>query len=300
MKANYHTHSEYCGHAGGTLTDYIEKACSLHLSELGFSEHAPFPGDPFGMRMSFNTLSDYVNELKTLRNTYQNQIALHIGLEIEYLDAYASYYPILFSRYDIEYLIMGQHFFMGPDKKCYNLYDNSFPTEYLIMPALTALFAALMVWVSRYEGKKSRESNARVVAGMTVWVLLLFNTMWIFFMMQALKTAEQTVPGPELSLKGILILMMASFIPLGNRMPKTQRNSLLGLRTKWSMADDVCWQKSQRLGGITMVAAGALGVALLSVLPMDWGMCVVTALLLIMTAADVAGTYLIWKRQQNK
>ena len=132
MKANYHTHSEYCGHAGGTLTDYIEKACSLHLSELGFSEHAPFPGDPFGMRMSFNTLSDYVNELKTLRNTYQNQIALHIGLEIEYLDAYASYYPILFSRYDIEYLIMGQHFFMGPDKKCYNLYDNSFPTEYLI------------------------------------------------------------------------------------------------------------------------------------------------------------------------
>lgn len=172
--------------------------------------------------------------------------------------------------------------------------------EYLIMPALTALFAALMVWVSRYEGKKSRESNARVVAGMTVWVLLLFNAMWIFFMMQALKTAEQTVPGPELSLKGILILMMASFIPLGNRMPKTQRNSLLGLRTKWSMADDVCWQKSQRLGGITMVAAGALGVALLSVLPMDWGMCVVTALLLIMTAADVAGTYLIWKRQQNK
>lgn len=132
MKANYHTHSKYCGHAGGTLEDYIKEACSLGLVDLGFSEHAPFPGDPFGMRMSFNTLQDYVKELTLLRQQYRSRINLHIGLEIEYLDAYSSYYPILFSDYGIEYLIMGQHFFMGPDKKCYNLYDNSFPSKYLI------------------------------------------------------------------------------------------------------------------------------------------------------------------------
>ena len=132
MKTNYHTHSEYCGHAGGSLEDYIQKACSLSLTHLGFSEHAPFPGNPFGMRMDFNTLPDYVNELTLLREKYKNQLSLHIGLEIEYLEAYASYYPLLFSEYGIEYLIMGQHFFMGPDKKCYNLYDNSFPSEYLI------------------------------------------------------------------------------------------------------------------------------------------------------------------------
>lgn len=132
MRANYHTHSEYCGHAEGTLKDYIEKACSLGLTDLGFAEHAPFPGDPFGMRMNFNTLPEYVNELRTLREAYANQINLHIGLEMEYMDAYASYYPILLANYGIEYLIMGQHFFIGPDKKCYNLYDNSFPSEYLI------------------------------------------------------------------------------------------------------------------------------------------------------------------------
>lgn len=132
MKSNYHTHSEYCGHAEGSLEDYIKKACSLGLVDLGFSEHAPFPGNPFGMRMDFNSLPDYVSNLITLRKKYFNQIRLHIGLEIEYLDAYASYYPLLFTEYSIEYLIMGQHFFMGPDKKCYNLYDNSFPSSYLI------------------------------------------------------------------------------------------------------------------------------------------------------------------------
>ena len=132
MNANYHTHSEYCGHAGGTLQEYIESAISQNLQALGFSEHAPFPGDPFGTRMTFNQLPDYVSEFNKLRDLYQNKIDLHIGLEIEYFDAYASYYPLLFSEYGIEYLIMGQHFFIGPDKKCYNLYDNQIPCEYLI------------------------------------------------------------------------------------------------------------------------------------------------------------------------
>ena len=132
MKANYHTHSEYCGHAEGTLEDYIAKACSFHMRALGFSEHGPFPGNPFGMRMDFNTLPNYVNELNSLKEKYKSKINLHIGLEIEYLDAYASYYPLLLSDYGIEYLIMGQHFFMGPDKKCYNLYDNAFPSSYLV------------------------------------------------------------------------------------------------------------------------------------------------------------------------
>lgn len=132
MPANYHTHSEYCGHAEGTLQNYIEAAIALNLTDLGFAEHAPFPGNPFGMRMDFNTLPDYISELKKHKKTYANQINLHIGLEIEYLDAYASYYPLLLSEYGIEYLIMGQHFFIGPDKKCYNLYDNSFPSDYLV------------------------------------------------------------------------------------------------------------------------------------------------------------------------
>lgn len=135
MKTNYHTHSEYCGHAEGLLKDYIEKAISLGLTDLGFAEHAPFPGDPFGMRMNFNTLPYYVAELKEHQKTYKDNIQLHIGLEIEYLDAYASYYPLLLSDYGIEYFIMGQHFFIGPDKKCYNLYDNSFPSEYLVKHA---------------------------------------------------------------------------------------------------------------------------------------------------------------------
>ena len=172
--------------------------------------------------------------------------------------------------------------------------------EYLVMPVLTAVFAGFMAWLAGYERKKDRESNERVVAGMTVWVLILFNALWLFFMVKAVKIAQTDGAAQELSARGMMILLMASFIPLGNRMPKAQRNSLLGLRTKWSMADDVCWQKSQRLGGIVMVTAGAVGVAVMSVVPAGWISWVAPVLILGAAAVASIGSYWIWKQQRKE
>ena len=41
-------------------------------------------------------------------------------------------------------------------------------------------------------------------------------------------------------------------------MPKLKRNSLIGLRTSWSMKNDVTWQKSQRFGGISFIVTGII------------------------------------------
>ena len=47
-------------------------------------------------------------------------------------------------------------------------------------------------------------------------------------------------------------------IVFGNIMPKLRRNSFIGLRTSWSMANDDVWQKSQRFAGISSVVVGIL------------------------------------------
>ena len=98
----------------------------------------------------------------------------------------------------------------------------------------------------------------------------------------------------------MFVLMMAFFMLMGNLMPKTKRNGAFGLRTKWSMADDVCWQKSQRLGGYSMMITGALGIAVISLAPVEWGAWAMLALLFAMTVADVVGTYWIWKKEHCK
>ncbi|MDQ6736720.1 MAG: SdpI family protein [Gemmatimonadota bacterium] len=49
-------------------------------------------------------------------------------------------------------------------------------------------------------------------------------------------------------------------IILGNYIPRvTKRNLLIGVRSPWAFASEAVWQRTQRVGGYAMVAAGAVG-----------------------------------------
>ena len=63
-------------------------------------------------------------------------------------------------------------------------------------------------------------------------------------------------------------------------MPKLRRNSLIGLRTKWSMVNDVVWQKTQRFLGISSVALGLILIVASIFLSGIWNLL----LMLILTA----------------
>ena len=95
-----------------------------------------------------------------------------------------------------------------------------------------------------------------------------------------------------------MVLLAASFILIGNLMPKAQRNSVFGLRTKWSNASDHCWQQSQRLGGFVMVITGVLGVILCAILPVSWGGIVLVVLIALAAIASVWMSYRVYLRSQ--
>ena len=171
--------------------------------------------------------------------------------------------------------------------------------EFWLLPFFTVLMGVFMALVGRHEGKKGDTANETVVLGVGIWVLVLFNAMWMFFYWKALTETDLNEGGGLIS-KSIHLLLAASFLPLGNKMPKATRNSLYGLRTKWSMADDVCWQKSQRLGGYLLMGTGILGVILVSLLPVEWGTFALVGLLLIMAVAATVGSYVIWKKENEK
>ena len=130
-------------------------------------------------------------------------------------------------------------------------------------------------------------------------MLVLFDALWAFFLVKGLKGTDLTVGG-DLGAKTLFLLLAASLIPAGNYMPKARRNSLFGLRTKWSMADDVCWQKSQRIGGYLMMVTGIAGIVLVALLPVEWGTFALVGLLLIMAVAATVGSYVIWKKENEK
>lgn len=57
--------------------------------------------------------------------------------------------------------------------------------------------------------------------------------------------------------RGALGLLL---IGLGNILPKLPRNGLIGIRTPWSLADPGVWERTHRLGGYLVTAAGVVNL----------------------------------------
>ena len=108
----FHVHTYRCGHAENTGDEaYIKKAVELGAASITFTDHAPFPGDPFGNRMPVSQLQEYLDTLQELKKIYRDKIHVRVGLEVEYLPGFGSYYEELAADKRIELLMIGQHFF---------------------------------------------------------------------------------------------------------------------------------------------------------------------------------------------
>ena len=108
----FHVHTYRCGHAEMVSDEeYVRKAISMCAPAITFTDHAPFPGDPFRNRMSYVQLDEYIENLQGLKVKYEGRIAIHIGLEIEYLPSFRSYYEDLRAKPEIEVMLLGQHMY---------------------------------------------------------------------------------------------------------------------------------------------------------------------------------------------
>lgn len=106
----FHVHTKRCGHASDEPDElYIKRAVEMGAESITFTDHAPFPKDPFTGRMKYSQLEEYIASLKQLKEKYNGIIDVHIGLEIEYIPSYWSYYEKLRANKDLEILLLGQH-----------------------------------------------------------------------------------------------------------------------------------------------------------------------------------------------
>lgn len=120
----FHVHTYRCGHAGTEQDyEYIEKAITMGVSKISFTDHAPFPGDMFHHRMKMEQLPDYLHTLTELKKKYQNHIDISIGLEIEYIREFTDYYHQLKAMKELDFLMIGQHFY-AYEPGSYSFYDR--------------------------------------------------------------------------------------------------------------------------------------------------------------------------------
>jgi histidinol-phosphatase (PHP family) len=82
-----HIHTERCGHAVGTVDDYVSAAVKGGLVGIAITEHLPMPAgmDPNSeVSMPACDLEDYLVEVDLARNRYP-EIEIVTGVEVDYL-----------------------------------------------------------------------------------------------------------------------------------------------------------------------------------------------------------------------
>ncbi|UCZ52297.1 histidinol-phosphatase HisJ [Bacillus shivajii] len=90
-----HIHTPYCPHGSNdTLKKYVEKALQLGYTEMTFTEHAPLPksfSDPVPDKdsaMDKRHLDSYIKDLNELKDKYDGQIKINVGLEVDYIEGF--------------------------------------------------------------------------------------------------------------------------------------------------------------------------------------------------------------------
>ena len=84
------------------------------------------------------------------------------------------------------------------------------------------------------------------------------------------------------------------FIVMGNYMGKIRRNYMFGVRTPWTLASELSWNKTHRLSGKLFVLSGVL-VILASLWSPVWAFYVLMATILGTVGFAMIYSYVVWK-----
>lgn len=189
----------------------------------------------------------------------------------------------------------------GPDGSV-DRYGSKY--EAFILPAVVLLlsgaYALLRLRIVRPSSTDPDRSARRGDIMDTVLMLLLVLMNALNIMLLLLMDHAESVFQPEPLAAMILSTVVgAVFILLGNIMPKTKRNSLIGMRMRFTMDTDEHWYIANRAGGIALVISGlvtiAAGFITRSVAYIFW---MAGALVVTLTVASLY-SYVIIKREKS-
>ena len=171
--------------------------------------------------------------------------------------------------------------------------------EALLFPAITILMGFFMLWMAKIAAKQEENgsNNEKIVFYTGMGISLWFTAMHTFSLYKAFAAAGSMGYSVEADINRIFcILLGISLVIIGNFMPKLRNNSLIGLRTPWSMKNDTVWKKSQLFGGISFIVCGVLMIIAGLFAEGFAAMCSAIGLLMTDTVICVIYSYKISKK----
>jgi histidinol-phosphatase (PHP family) len=122
VRANYHTHCEFCD-GRASAADMAAAAAAAGYRILGFSSHCPLPFPSEG-NMELSRLGEYKAEIRRLGREWSGRgLEVLVGLEIDWIPGICSPRDEVFARAGLDYSIGSIHYVELPG-------SGRFPVDY--------------------------------------------------------------------------------------------------------------------------------------------------------------------------
>lgn len=110
---DYHLHTARCGHASGTMEQYIEEAIRKDLTEIGFADHFPLGLLGVAQRVKVSMepaeLEEYIDMVEQFKKSVP-ELKIKLGTEVDYVPGKEERIELLLKEYPFDYVIGSIHF----------------------------------------------------------------------------------------------------------------------------------------------------------------------------------------------
>ncbi len=160
----------------------------------------------------------------------------------------------------------------------------------LLMPVMNVVIYFILFFVPRIDPRKknyaffgSSYQNIRLL------IHLFFVGIFIFI-------TQTTAGGKPLQMSGFFSILLLFFALLGNYMRTVRSNFFVGIRTPWTLSNDVVWRKTHELGGKIWFYTGIILAIVVFFLPQTAATIVMFSGIFLMVIIPVVYSYLEYRK----
>ncbi|WP_026677187.1 SdpI family protein [Fictibacillus gelatini] len=172
---------------------------------------------------------------------------------------------------------------------------NGYETKIGAMLSMVAIQIVLYLGLTYLPKMDPKKENYKYF--LRGYHFIIYSLFFIFFILNVLIILTGLGYNIPMSSLGTYIVGFI-FIIIGNFMPTVRTNFFMGIRTPWTLSNEVVWKKTHRFGGKIFFLMGIIFIAA-GFLPANWINGIIPIIVIIGAGSTILYSYWIFKREIN-
>ncbi len=166
-------------------------------------------------------------------------------------------------------------------------------TNLWLIPALTVgLVYLIFLIIPKIDPKKQLQNMGSKFYQLKFVFMLFMSALSLFILY---STQQQGISNPNTL--GLIIGLL--FAAIGNYLPSVKSNYFIGIRTPWTLENEVVWKKTHRMAGRIWLIGGLLLIGLSLILPAITFIYVILGISLPLALIPLVYSYIIYKKVEK-